>query len=70
MDAGVDQTASRGVAMGLVMEGNRYAILSDIAGVEDHYGDMDSRSPDLAKVSPLCRWTSIGYINAMITGSS
>jgi len=30
-----------GVAMGLVMEGNKYAILSDIAGAEDHYGDMD-----------------------------
>ena len=27
--------------MGLVMEGNKYAILSDIAGAEDHYGDMD-----------------------------
>src|SRR5204863_1287888 len=27
--------------MGLVMEGNRYAILTDIAGAEDHYGDMD-----------------------------
>src|SRR5262249_244421 len=30
-----------GVAMGLVMEGNKYAILTDIAGAEDHYGDMD-----------------------------
>jgi polyribonucleotide nucleotidyltransferase len=27
--------------MGLIMEGDRYAILSDIAGLEDHYGDMD-----------------------------
>src|SRR5919109_2033642 len=27
--------------MGLVMEENKYAILSDIAGAEDHYGDMD-----------------------------
>ena len=27
--------------MGLVMEGNKYAILTDIAGAEDHYGDMD-----------------------------
>jgi hypothetical protein len=27
--------------MGLVKEGDRYAILTDIAGVEDHYGDMD-----------------------------
>ena len=30
-----------GVAMGLVSEGDKYAILSDIAGAEDHYGDMD-----------------------------
>lgn len=42
MDAGVPIKAPvAGVAMGLVMEGNRYAILSDIAGAEDHYGDMD-----------------------------
>src|SRR5438445_13870229 len=27
--------------MGLVKEGNEYAILTDIAGAEDHYGDMD-----------------------------
>jgi polyribonucleotide nucleotidyltransferase len=30
-----------GIAMGLVMEGDKYAILTDIAGAEDHYGDMD-----------------------------
>ncbi|MBS1855551.1 MAG: polyribonucleotide nucleotidyltransferase [Acidobacteria bacterium] len=30
-----------GVAMGLVMEGDQYAVLTDIAGAEDHYGDMD-----------------------------
>ncbi len=42
MDAGVPIKAPvAGVAMGLVMEGDRYAILSDIAGLEDHYGDMD-----------------------------
>ncbi|MGH9357043.1 MAG: polyribonucleotide nucleotidyltransferase, partial [Terriglobia bacterium] len=42
MDAGVplsDPVA--GIAMGLVKEGDRYAILTDIAGAEDHYGDMD-----------------------------
>jgi len=33
--------AVAGVAMGLVKEGEDYAILSDIAGAEDHYGDMD-----------------------------
>jgi polyribonucleotide nucleotidyltransferase len=42
MDAGVPLKAPvAGVAMGLVMEGNKYAILTDIAGAEDHYGDMD-----------------------------
>jgi polyribonucleotide nucleotidyltransferase len=42
MDAGVPMKRPvAGVAMGLVMEGNKYAILTDIAGAEDHYGDMD-----------------------------
>ena len=42
MDAGVPLKASvAGVAMGLVKEGNDYAVLTDIAGAEDHYGDMD-----------------------------
>ncbi|MGE5113417.1 MAG: polyribonucleotide nucleotidyltransferase [Acidobacteriaceae bacterium] len=42
MDAGVPlRAAVAGVAMGLVKEGDDYAILTDIAGAEDHYGDMD-----------------------------
>jgi len=42
MDAGVPvKAAVAGVAMGLVMEEKKYAILTDIAGAEDHYGDMD-----------------------------
>src|SRR5580704_13585636 len=42
MDAGVPlKSPVAGVAMGLVKEGNDYAILTDIAGAEDHYGDMD-----------------------------
>jgi polyribonucleotide nucleotidyltransferase len=44
MDAGVPLSAPvAGVAMGLVMneENGKYAVLSDIAGAEDHYGDMD-----------------------------
>jgi polyribonucleotide nucleotidyltransferase len=41
-DAGIHLKASvAGVAMGLVKEGDDYAILTDIAGAEDHYGDMD-----------------------------
>ena len=42
MDAGVPIKAPvAGVAMGLVKEGHKYAVLTDIAGAEDHYGDMD-----------------------------
>lgn len=42
MDAGVPINAPvAGIAMGLVKEGDQYAILTDIAGAEDHYGDMD-----------------------------
>ncbi len=42
MDAGAPVKAPvGGIAMGLVKEGDRYAILTDIAGAEDHYGDMD-----------------------------
>jgi polyribonucleotide nucleotidyltransferase len=42
MDAGAPMASHvGGVAMGLVLEGKDYAILTDIAGAEDHYGDMD-----------------------------
>jgi polyribonucleotide nucleotidyltransferase len=42
MDAGVPVKAPvAGVAMGLVKEGNQYAVLTDILGDEDHLGDMD-----------------------------
>src|SRR5580704_8882738 len=42
MDAGAPITAPvAGIAMGLVLEGKDYAVLTDIAGAEDHYGDMD-----------------------------
>ena len=42
MDAGVPITRPvSGIAMGLIMEGGKYAILSDILGDEDHLGDMD-----------------------------
>ena len=41
-DAGVPMKAAcAGIAMGLVLEGDRYAVLTDIAGIEDHNGDMD-----------------------------
>jgi polyribonucleotide nucleotidyltransferase len=42
MDAGAPlKGAVAGIAMGLVSEGEKYAVLTDIAGQEDHYGDMD-----------------------------
>ncbi|WP_459940411.1 polyribonucleotide nucleotidyltransferase [Deferrisoma palaeochoriense] len=42
MDAGVPVAAPvAGIAMGLIIEGDRYAVLSDILGDEDHLGDMD-----------------------------
>ncbi len=42
MDAGVPlKSACAGIAMGLVIEGSNSAVLTDIAGAEDHYGDMD-----------------------------
>jgi polyribonucleotide nucleotidyltransferase len=42
MDAGVPlKSPTAGIAMGLILEGDRYAVLSDILGDEDHLGDMD-----------------------------
>jgi polyribonucleotide nucleotidyltransferase len=42
MDAGVPvKSAVAGIAMGLIKEGDRYAVLTDILGDEDHLGDMD-----------------------------
>ena len=42
MQAGIPlKTSVAGIAMGLVKEGDQYSILTDIAGAEDHYGDMD-----------------------------
>jgi polyribonucleotide nucleotidyltransferase len=42
MDAGVPLRAPvAGIAMGLILEGKKYAVLSDILGDEDHLGDMD-----------------------------
>ncbi len=42
MDAGVPtKNVVSGIAMGLIMEGDRFSVLSDILGLEDHLGDMD-----------------------------
>jgi len=68
MDAGVPiKKPVAGVAMGLVMEGNRYAILSDIAGAEDHYGDMDFKVTGTADgITALQMDIKVAGINAMI----
>ena len=50
MDAGVPVRAPvAGIAMGLVKEGDRFAVLSDILGDEDHLGDMDFKVAGSAK---------------------
>ena len=68
LDAGVPlKRAVAGVAMGLVMEGNRYAILSDIAGAEDHYGDMDFKVTGTTEgITALQMDIKIGGVNSMI----
>src|SRR6202041_318328 len=55
MDAGVPlKHTSAGNAMGLVVEGDKYAILTDIAGAEDQYGDMDLKvAGTLEKITAL-----------------
>ena len=50
MDAGVPIRAQvAGIAMGLVKEGDRYAVITDILGDEDHLGDMDFKVAGTAK---------------------
>jgi polyribonucleotide nucleotidyltransferase len=68
MDAGVPLKAPvAGVAMGLVMEGNKYAILTDIAGAEDHYGDMDFKVAGTKNgITALQMDIKIAGINAQI----
>ncbi len=50
LDAGVPLTAPvAGIAMGVITEGDRWAVLTDIQGVEDHLGDMDFKVTGTAK---------------------
>jgi polyribonucleotide nucleotidyltransferase len=56
MDAGVPiREAVAGIAMGLIKEDNRYAILSDILGDEDHLGDMDFKVAGTARGITACQ---------------
>jgi polyribonucleotide nucleotidyltransferase len=68
LDAGVPLKAPvAGVAMGLVKEGDKYAILSDIAGGEDPYGDMDFKVAGTRKgITALQMDIKIGGITAQI----
>ena len=59
MDAGVPlKRPVAGIAMGLILEGKDFAVISDILGDEDHLGDMDFKVAGTSKASPRCRWTS------------
>ena len=60
MDAGVPIKAPvAGAAMGLVPEPDgRFAVLTDILGKEDAFGDMDFKVTGTRTASPPCRWTS------------
>src|SRR5690606_9882274 len=56
-----------GVAMGLGMEGKQYAIVTDIAGAEDHYGDMDFKVTGSSEgITALQMDIKVAGINAMI----
>src|SRR5689334_5953282 len=68
MDAGVPLKAPvAGVAMGLVKEGDAYAILTDIAGAEDHYGDMDFKVAGTSEgITALQMDIKVGGITAQI----
>ena len=68
MDAGVPLKAPvAGVAMGLVKEGDEYAILTDIAGAEDHYGDMDFKVAGTREgITALQMDIKVGGITAQI----
>ena len=56
MDAGVKMTRPvSGIAMGLISDGDRYAVLSDILGDEDHLGDMDFKVTGTSEGITACQ---------------
>src|SRR5262249_29103563 len=72
MDAGVPlKSPVAGVAMGLVKEGDRWAVLTDIAGEEDHYGDMDFKVAGTREgITALQMDIKIGGITPEIMGQA
>ncbi|RMH17975.1 MAG: polyribonucleotide nucleotidyltransferase, partial [Acidobacteria bacterium] len=71
-DVGVPMLAPvAGVAMGLIKRGDRFAILSDIAGQEDHYGDMDFKVAGTREgITALQMDIKIGGISREIMGAA
>ncbi|WP_136514114.1 polyribonucleotide nucleotidyltransferase [Geomonas edaphica] len=72
MDAGIPIKAPvAGIAMGLIKEGDEYAILSDILGDEDHLGDMDFKVAGTAEgVTALQMDIKIGGVTREIMGAA
>jgi|CXWL01.1.fsa_nt_gi polyribonucleotide nucleotidyltransferase len=71
-DAGVPMLAPvAGVAMGLIKEGDQFAVLTDIAGQEDHFGDMDFKVAGTRKgVTALQMDIKITGVNRAIMGQA
>jgi len=72
MDAGVPiKAAVAGIAMGLIKEGSRIAVLTDILGVEDHLGDMDFKVTGTREgVTAFQMDTKIGGISFQVMGDA
>jgi polyribonucleotide nucleotidyltransferase len=59
MDAGIQMIRPvSGIAMGLITDGDRFAVLSDILGDEDHLGDMDFKVTGTSVELQLVKWIS------------
>ncbi|MBC7660357.1 MAG: polyribonucleotide nucleotidyltransferase [Chitinophagaceae bacterium] len=72
LDAGVPISQPvAGIAMGLIMEGSKYAVLSDILGDEDHLGDMDFKvTGGQEGITALQMDIKIGGISSQILGEA
>jgi polyribonucleotide nucleotidyltransferase len=59
MDAGIQMIRPvSGIAMGFITDGDRFAVLFDILGDEDHLGDMDFKVTGTSEGLQLVKWTS------------
>ncbi|MGH2978324.1 MAG: polyribonucleotide nucleotidyltransferase, partial [Solirubrobacterales bacterium] len=72
MDAGVKiKKPVAGIAMGLIKEGDDYVVLSDIAGVEDHLGDMDFKVAGTSEgITALQMDIKIGGVTRAVMGQA